>query len=127
MTPTGFDEGTPSVADLLLARADDHGTALVTGDRRWTWAEVVAGGAVRAALLASSGDLAPPHVGVLLGNEPEYLLWLTAAALSGAVVVGINPTRRGAELERDVAATDCQLVVTEGKYAPLLDLSLIHI
>ena len=121
MTPTGFDEGTPSVADLLLARADDHGTALVTGDRRWTWAEVVAGGAVRAALLASSGDLAPPHVGVLLGNEPEYLLWLTAAALSGAVVVGINPTRRGAALAGDVRRTDCRVLVTDAEGAALLD------
>ena len=41
---------------------------------------------------------APFHVGVLLDNVPEFWMLLGAAALSGATLVGINPTRRGAEL-----------------------------
>ena len=41
-------------------------------------------------------------------------MWLGAAALAGAVVVGINPTRRGTELAGDVRHTDCQLMVTDG-------------
>ena len=48
------------------------------------------------------------HIGVLLGNVPEYLFWLGAAALAGAVVVGINPTRRGEALAGDVRRTDCR-------------------
>ena len=40
-------------------------------------------------------------------------MWLGAAALAGATVVGINPTRRGAELARDITYTECQLIVTE--------------
>ena len=36
-------------------------------------------------------------------------MWLGAAALIDAVIVGINPTRRGAELARDITHTDCQL------------------
>ena len=36
-----------------------------------------------------------PHIGVLLPNGPEYLFWLNGAALAGAAIVGINPTRRG--------------------------------
>ena len=40
----------------------------------------------------------PPHIGVLLDNVPDYLFWLAAAALSGAVVVGINSTYRGDQL-----------------------------
>ena len=43
-------------------------------------------------------------------------MWLGAAALAGAIVVGINPTRRGAELARDITHTDCQLIVTEAAY-----------
>src|SRR5262249_20818105 len=35
-------------------------------------------------------------------------------------VVGINPTRRGAELAHDVRHTDCQLVVTDADGAGLL-------
>ena len=41
---------------------------------------------------------APFHVGVLLDNIPEFWFTLCGAALAGATVVGINPTRRGAEL-----------------------------
>ena len=44
----------------------------------------------------------PFHVGILLENTPEYLFLLAGAAWSGAVVVGINPTRRGTELAADV-------------------------
>ena len=58
---------------------------------------------------------------MLLDNVPEFSFLLGAAALNDAVVVGINPTRRGTELARDITATDCQLIVTEAKYRPLLD------
>ena len=122
----GFPEGTPSVADLLLARADDDHPAIVCASGSWTWAEAVGAGASRAGLLASLSDGpdgagAMPHVGVLLGNEPEYLFWLTAAALSGAVVVGINPTRRGDALADDVRRTGCRVLVTDAVGAALLD------
>jgi fatty-acyl-CoA synthase len=40
-------------------------------------------------------------------------MWLTAAAVAGATIVGVNPTRRGPELARDIIHTDCQLLVTE--------------
>ena len=53
-------------------------------------------------------------------NVPEFLFWLGAAAVSRAVVVGINPTRRGAELERDIRATDCRWIVTDAEHLPLL-------
>jgi len=63
----------------------------------------------------------PFHIGVLLDNVPDYLFWLGGAALSGATVVGINPTRRGAELARDIRFADCQLVVTDDDGARLLE------
>ena len=55
----------------------------------------------------------PGHVGVLLDNVPEYLFLLGGAALAGRVVVGINPTRRGEELARDIRHADCQAVITD--------------
>ncbi len=121
MTFDGYPEGTPSVADLLLARADDDHPAVVSHDASWTWSESVAASAARARLLASWDDLEPPHVGVLLGNEPEFLFWLGAAALAGAVVVGINPTRRGEALAGDVRRTDCRILVTDAEGAALLE------
>ncbi len=75
----------------------------------------------RAALLRSLGELDPPHVAVLLGNEPEYLFWLGAAALAGAVVVGVNPTRRGGALAGDLRRTDSRVLVTDAVGAALLD------
>ena len=57
----------------------------------------------------------PPHVGVLLPNGPEYLFWLNGAALAGATIVGINPTRRGEALASDIRATDCAMIVTDAR------------
>jgi fatty-acyl-CoA synthase len=62
----------------------------------------------------------PPHVGVLMENRPEYLDVLGGAALCGGVVVGINATRRGPELERDIRHTDCGLVIADEAGAELL-------
>lgn len=109
-----------TIAALLAARADDDRPGICSVDGgAWTWREVVAESAARAAVLA---DLSGPgrHVGVLLENGPEYVFLLGGAALSGTVVVGINPTRRGEELARDVRHTDCAVVLTDARHAPLL-------
>jgi fatty-acyl-CoA synthase len=112
----------PTIADLVATRADDMSTGLIFEDRSWTWAEVAHECAVRAAMLRATRWRGHPfHVGVLLDNVPEYVFVLGGAALAGATVVGINPTRRGAELAHDVRHTDCGLVVTEAAYRPLLD------
>jgi len=61
------------------------------------------------------------HIGVLLDNVPEFVFILGGAALAGAVVVGINPTRRGEELARDIRHTDCSVVLTDEVGIALLD------
>lgn len=100
-----------TVADLVLARAGDDRPGLVFEDHVWTWAEVAEEASKRAAWM---GRLeAPGHVGVLLDNTPDYVFLLAGAALSGTVIVGLNPTRRGEELARDVRHTDCNVVVTD--------------
>src|SRR5437879_1656743 len=115
----------PTIAGLVAARADDANAGLLFEERSWTWAEVAHECAVRAAILGAAwedeGGDAPFHVGVLLDNVPEYVFMLGGAALAGATVVGINPTRRGSELAHDIRHTDCGLVVTEAAYRPLLE------
>jgi fatty-acyl-CoA synthase len=114
-----------TVAELVAARAEDPNVGLRFEDETWTWAEVVHECAVRAAVLSAQRRDGPFHVGLLLDNVPEYVFLLGAAALAGATVVGINPTRRGAELGADVRHTDCRLIVTEERHAVLLrDLDL---
>ncbi|MFI6941805.1 AMP-binding protein [Streptomyces sp. NPDC050418] len=111
-----------TVAELVQARWADHRTGLWFEDDASTHHQVTAAAAARAALLA---DLLPrgaePHVAVLLDNTPEFPRWLSAAALAGAAVAGINPTRRGAELARDILHTEARLLVTERSQLPLLD------
>lgn len=109
-----------TIAALLAERARDPAPGIRTDDAVWTWAEVVAESAARAAVLTELG-VAGQHIGVLLENVPEYVFLLGGAALSGSVVVGINPTRRGEELARDVRHTDCALVVTDTAQRHLLD------
>jgi fatty-acyl-CoA synthase len=102
-----------TVAAAVLSRAADDRLGLVAGDLRLTHAEVVAKAAERAAWLRARRVDGPFHVAVLLDNVPEFVFWLEAAALVGAVVVGANPTHRGDELVRDLSHTECQLLVTD--------------
>jgi fatty-acyl-CoA synthase len=108
-----------SIAELLRARADDERRGLCFEDRSFSWREGVAESARRAHALATLRRDGPFHVGVLLDNVPEYAWLLGGAALAGATVVGINSTRRGAELERDIRHTECQILITEPRHAPL--------
>ncbi|NKZ02975.1 AMP-binding protein [Actinomadura latina] len=110
-----------TIAGLLLARLGDARPGLRSRDRTWTWDEVVRESAARASLARELRREGPFHIGVLLENVPEYVLWLGAAALSGATIVGINSTRTGAYLEQEVRHTDLQLLITDEAGAKLLD------
>ncbi|KUN01384.1 acyl-CoA synthetase [Streptomyces yokosukanensis] len=116
-----MESTTRTVAELVAARWGDHRPGLACEERTLTQHQFAAGAAARAALLA---DLLPsgavPHIGLLLDNTEEFPLWLGAAALAGAAVAGINPTRRGPELARDILHTECPLLITERAQLPLL-------
>ncbi|MFC4853707.1 long-chain-fatty-acid--CoA ligase [Actinophytocola glycyrrhizae] len=117
---TAQGEQIPTVTELLLARADDANPGLVFEDREWTWAEHLQECADRAALLRSLRRPGPFHVGVLMDNVPEFSFLLGGAALAGAVLVGLNTSRRGEALVRDIRLTDCQVVLTDSRYVELL-------
>jgi len=114
----------PTVPGLLttLAEVDDRGVYAVDPDcddavssvTFVSWRNHIQDGADLAAALRQRLDPGrPPHVGVLLGNTPFFCTVLVAAALSGIVPVGLNPTRRGEALQRDIAHADCQLVLAD--------------
>ena len=110
-----------TAAELIRQRRDDDHCGLLFEGDQWSWRQVIAESEHRGALLAALRRPGPFHVGVLLENTPDYLFFLAGAALVGAVVVGINPTRRGAELAADITKTDCQLFVTDSRQRSLLD------
>jgi fatty-acyl-CoA synthase len=106
----------PTVTDLLvpLAEVDDRGIHADDGSYS-TWRQHIQDAADLAAALKARLDPAkPPHIGVLLGNTPFFSALLVAAAMSGLVPVGLNPTRRGEALARDIERADCQLVLADG-------------
>lgn len=111
-----------TIQQLLRARMEDDGLAVLHGDRTWTWREHLNEAAAEAATL--HGLLVPDrplHVGALLGNSPAMLRSMAAAALGGYVLCGINTTRRGAGLAADIRRVDCQLVLVDAEHAGLLD------
>jgi fatty-acyl-CoA synthase len=113
---------TDTLQQLLRERADADATAIKYGDRTWTWREHVAEASAQAAsLVAMAAPGRPLHVGVLLGNTPDMLTALAAAALGGYVLCGVNTTRRGDALARDVARVDVQILLTDADHRHLLD------
>ncbi|MEV7431767.1 AMP-binding protein [Nocardioides sp. NPDC092400] len=113
-------------AQIVRSRLGDGAAGLRFEDREWTWDEVVREGAVRAAALARlvpgppAGERRQVHVGVLLENVPDHVFWIAGASMAGAVVVGLNSSRSGPELARDVRHADVDLLVTEDRLAHLL-------
>ncbi|MGB3484131.1 MAG: long-chain-fatty-acid--CoA ligase FadD17 [Mycobacterium sp.] len=112
----------PTVTDLLapLADVDHRGVSSVAGSGSGelttfvSWRNHIRNAAALAAALRARLDPdRPPHVGVLLGNTPFFSTTLVAAALGGLVPVGLNPTRRGAALQRDIDHADCQFVLAD--------------
>ena len=111
-----------TVAALVRAQADNPAPGLLFEDRCWSYAQYVQACAQRAALLLAQRGEGAFHVGVLLDNVPDYLMWLGASALAGATLVGINPTRRGEDLARDIRHTECQFLITNDTYREALKL-----
>ncbi|MCV7355930.1 fatty-acid--CoA ligase FadD1 [Mycolicibacterium fluoranthenivorans] len=111
-----------TLQQLLRERAEQDTVAVKHGDRSWTWRAHVADATRQAAALIGRADPERPmHVGTLLGNTPDMLTALAAAALGGYVLCGVNTTRRGDALARDIAKVDTQILITDAEHRPLLD------
>lgn len=100
--------------------------AIRFGDAVWTHGEFVAESCRWANLIDALVEPGRPrHLGVLLDNTPDYLFAFGGAALAGAAVVGLNHTRQGEHLCRDLTHTDVAFLVTEPghlhRLAPILD------
>ncbi len=115
----------PNAAALLRHNALDHTIASRPAvrfeDKVWTHGEYVANCRRWANLFLARRADGPFHVGVLLDNIPEYLFAFGGAALAGATIVGLNHTRRGENLLRDIRHADVAFVVTEPRHEELID------
>ena len=111
-----------TLQQLVRERGEDDRVGVRYGDMSWTWREHVAEAAAEAAAVIAVADPDRPlHVGVLLGNTPDMVRAMDAAALGGYVLVGLNTTRRADALLADVRRAHCQVIVVNGENAELLE------
>ncbi|MEH3129722.1 MAG: fatty-acid--CoA ligase FadD1 [Mycolicibacterium neoaurum] len=111
-----------TLQQLLRSRADDDGIAVKHAETTTSWRSHIEDAARHAAAVIGVADPRRPlHVAVLLGNTPPMLTALTAAGLGGYVLCGLNTTRRGAALARDIAKVDTQILLTDADHRGLLD------
>jgi fatty-acyl-CoA synthase len=106
----------PNAAALLRTNGTDPDRrdrpAIHTPDHTWTHGDYLAESCRWANLFLELRPTSGPfHVAVLMDNIPEYLFALGGAALTGATIVGLNSTRRGANLLRDISHTDCGILI----------------
>jgi fatty-acyl-CoA synthase len=115
----------PTIAAALRDRAADspERTFLRAGDERWSFADTYREASRYANFfLAQSHAVSarPFHVGVLMDNLPAFVFAELGCALTGLAMVGLNPTRTGSALARDIEYSDCQLLLVEARYATQL-------
>jgi len=106
------------IADAAAKNPD--GEALVCGDRRMKWREVVQQSAQIAAGFGKLGLRGGDRVAVLLGNRIEFVLTMFAAAHAGLVTVLLSTRQQKPEIA--YVLTDCgaKLLVHEAALADRL-------
>jgi fatty-acyl-CoA synthase len=111
---------------LRARRAEAPGRVfLCFEDKRWTYVQTFDEACRFANLFLRLRQPGRPfHVGVLLDNVPAFIFSELGCALAGATLVGLNPTRTGAFLARDLTYADCQIIVVEARYAEQLHTAL---
>ena len=111
-----------TIQQQLREWLDESSTAVRYDEYQQSWRDHLADATAQAsALLGIADRTRPMHIGVLLGNTPDMLTALAAAGLGGYVLCGINNTRRGAALQRDILHADCQILLTDAHHRGLID------
>jgi fatty-acyl-CoA synthase len=116
-----------TLAEALRTRVADSAERVFLRfeDASWTFAETYREACRYANLFSRVRDIGRPfHVGLLMDNSPEFVFAEFGCGLAGATLVGLNPTRTGAYLARDITYADCQIVVAERRYAEQLQAAL---
>jgi fatty-acyl-CoA synthase len=126
-TPLPPETPFPTLAEALRVRVADSAARVFLRfeDRSWTFVETYREACRYANLFSRVRDTSRPfHVGLLMDNLPEFVFAELGCGLAGATLVGLNPTRTGAFLARDITYADCQMVIVERRYAEQLQAAL---
>jgi acyl-CoA synthetase (AMP-forming)/AMP-acid ligase II len=106
-----FGERPKSVWEMVAdaAHRNPDGEALVCGDVRMSWREVVRRSASIAASLHGLGVRRDDRVALLLGNRIEFVLTMFAASHLGAIIVLLGTRQQKPEIAH--VLTDCGAVL----------------
>ncbi|MGJ4928217.1 class I adenylate-forming enzyme family protein [Bradyrhizobium sp. HKCCYLS2038] len=96
------------------------GEALVCGDRRLTWRDVIPQSGKIAALLCDKGLQRGDRVAVLLGNRIEFVLTLFAAAQLGLITVLLSTRQQKPEIAYVLNDCGAKLLLHEAALAERL-------
>ncbi|MDI4235878.1 class I adenylate-forming enzyme family protein [Bradyrhizobium sp. Arg237L] len=99
------------------AARNPDGEALICGDRRMNWREVVQQSAQVAAGLQKLGLRAGDRVAVLLGNRIEFVLTMFAAAHAGLVTVLLSTRQQKPEIAYVLSDCGAKLLIHEATLA----------
>ncbi len=115
-----------TIGDLLLTAADRHGSsdALIFEKRKLTYRDLTARAMRHARSLQALGVKPRDHVGLLLPSSVEFVEFLFAIALCGAVTVPINARYRPHELSYVVENGDLVTVITTSDVPDQVDFAL---
>ncbi len=108
-----------TLGDLLLIAADRHpnSPALIFPDRRLSYGELAQRAIARARSLQALGVKPHDHVGLLLPTSFEFVEFLFAIALCGAVAVPLNARYKHSELAYVIENGDLVALVTTDRIA----------
>ena len=107
-----------TIADMaeLRADADPDGVAIIAGEARMSWAELLADARALAAALRSMGLTPGDVVSFQTPNWSEAAVINLAAALSGLVINPIVPIYRDAEVGMMLADSGAKALFTAGSF-----------
>ena len=105
-----------TIAEHIEKHRNNESVAIVADGHSITYKQFFEESARRANYARKTTGKYHPHIGVMLENTPEFLYWLGACAISRSILVALNSTHRGKELEQQVSHTSCDMVFTENRF-----------
>lgn len=108
-----------NTADYLLEAAPPAATALVAGNRRYTYADVRQAAARLAGALAAAGVEASDRVGLLAHNSLFWLASYLGILKLGAIAAPLAPPLPPAELAEQCQLAGCRVICAERRLSQL--------
>lgn len=107
-----------TLADVLAehAAANPNRLAILRDDRSFSYGDLLARTAQSAKALLSSGVRRGDSVGVLLGNEPEWIILALAASMIGAVCCPLNTWYKKNEILWTMRHGGVRLVISAAQF-----------